>query len=137
MVTFRSFIVGTGNDVLSDWYAAYPFEKERWQNLWARYFAMHMHLSAQPIGGWSDNYFHKMAGYEGLGRIGFDYKGIAFRHLGFYGPGGNEFTILYCAVEKSWKYLPKGCIEEVYSRMSIVKANPERARLATIRTPGE
>lgn len=137
MITFKSLILSSGSDVVADWYVSHPWEKKRWQNLWVRYFTMMRHLAAQPIGGWSENYFHKFKGYEGLGRIGFDYKGIAYRHVGFYGPGQDEFTILCTAEEHSDVYLPKGCIEDSFGPMNLVKQNRLRVRNANIRVPPE
>src|SRR5688572_346254 len=121
MVTFKSFVLDGGKDVLGEWYAAHPFEKKRWRNLWARYYNLHMHLAAQPLGGWRDPYFHKLKGYEGLGRIEINYRNIAFRHIGFFGPGGDEFTILLAAEEVDWVYQPKGCIDVSFQRMKDVK----------------
>lgn len=136
MVTFRSFLEG-GNDVLSGWYAEHPYEKRRWQALWPRYYNLWMHLSATPIGEWKQPYFKRLTGYDGMGRIEINYRNIAFRHVGYFGPGKDEYTILYCATEVDWVYLPKGCLDVAYGRMQQIKADHSLALLATIRTPPE
>ena len=134
MITFKAFIENPGSDVLEDWYLAHPASKPKWVHLWARYYAMYLHLRQQPIGGWSPNYFHLFTGKEGIGRIGFDYKGVAYRHLGFFGPKGNDFTIVFPAEERQWKYMPTGCIDSAVNRMKLAIADHSKVRDATIRT---
>lgn len=135
MIIFRAYIENSGSDVLADWYANHP--GKRWIKLWARYYTICHHLRQQPVSGWTGSYFHFLKGKDGIGRIGFDYLRIAYRHLGFFGPGPKDFTILFTAEEHDDVYLPKGCIERAVQRMKDVKVNPFLVRVATIQVPPE
>jgi hypothetical protein len=135
MITFKAFIENPGTDVLEDWYAAHP--AEHWLKLWARYYTIWLYLRQQPIGGWREPYFHLFTGKGGIGRIGFDFKRIAYRHIGFFGPQRNEFTIVFAAEEHDWDYMPRGCIDTAVTRMKLATMDGSRLRIATIRTPPE
>lgn len=133
MLILKAYIENAGSDVLADWYATHP--GNRWTKLWARYYTIWFHLRQQPVSGWTGPYFHFLTGKGGIGRIGFDFNKIAYRHLGFFGPGAQDFTILYTAEEHDDVYLPKGCIDKAVERMKSVKANPSLVRVATIQVP--
>lgn len=131
MFTINAYIENPGSDVLADWYEAHP--ANQWAKLWAKYYARMLYLRQQPRNGWTEPYFHLFSGKEGVGRVRLDYDGIAYRHLGFFGPAANEFTLLYVATEKNHVYTPKGCIDVAVTRMKSVYQDRTRIREATIR----
>jgi hypothetical protein len=131
MWTLKAFIDTPGTDVLDDWYESHDGKNRA--KLWAKYYTIWLYLRQQPWNGWVGAYYHPLVGKEGVGRIGFDFKRVAYRHLGFRS-GLTEFTILLCGREENWVYKPKGCIDEAVARMKLVKGDPTRARFATIRT---
>jgi hypothetical protein len=134
MWTLRAYIANQGTDVLHDWYDEHA--GDRWVSLLAQYAAIWLHLRQQPWNGWVGSYYHPLTGKEGVGRIGFQHKRIAYRHLGFRS-GEAEFTLLLTAEEHSHVYLPKGCMDVAVTRMKAVQANRALARNATIRVPPE
>jgi hypothetical protein len=131
MWTVKAFIAQPGTDVLQDWYESHRGNDR--VKLWAKYYTIWLYLRQQPWNGWVGAYYHALKGQEGVGRIGFDHKRVAHRHLGFRS-GESEFTILLCGWEEDWVYMPKGCIAEAVARMKLLKGNPSSARVATIRT---
>jgi len=133
MFTAKAYIATLGSDVLTDWYAAHP--AKRWTKLWAQYYTIWFHLRQQPAAGWTGAYFHLFTGKEGVGRIGFQHKRIAYRHLGFFGPNQDDFTVLLTAEEHDHVYLPKGCIDEAVTRMKLITKDRSRIRTATIQAP--
>lgn len=133
MWTVRAYVENQGTDVLHEWYDQHN-SHPLWTGLWAQYVAIWLHLRQQPWNGWVGSYYHPLKGKEGVGRIGFQHKKIAYRHLGFRS-GATEFTLLLMAEEHSHIYLPKGCMDDAVSRMHAVKGNRNRARPATIRVP--
>jgi hypothetical protein len=124
-----------GTDVLADWYACHP--AKQWARLWAQYYNIWMHLRQQKRNDWVKAYFHPLTGKQGVGRIGFQHRRIAYRHLGFFGPGANEFTLLYIAEEHNHIYEPKGCEDIAVSRMKLILQDRSRIRVATIQVPPE
>ncbi len=135
MFTINAYIPNPGSDVLADWYAHHP--ARQWTKLWAQYYNIWLHLRQQPRNGWTGAYFHPLTDKEGVGRIGFQHKRIAYRHLGFFGPAANEFTLLLMAEEHNHVYLPKGCTDTAVSRMKLIYQDRSRVRIATIQVPPE
>lgn len=134
MIIFKAYIENAGTDVLADWYANHTGKD--WWPLWAKYYAICHHLKQQPVRGWmvgSGAYFHLLK--DKVGRIGFSYNHIAYRHLGFFGPGPDDFSIVFTAEEHDHVYRPKGCIDRSVERMKQIKANPSLVRIATIQAP--
>ena len=133
MIVLNAYITRPGSDVLADWYDGH--KGKTGAKLAARYYSMWQHQRQQPISRWTNSYFHLLKECEGVGRLGITFQNVAYRHLGFFGPGLNEFTILYAATERNWVYEPIGCIPESINRMNEVKGNRAKIRAATIRTP--
>lgn len=129
--SLKAFIEQPGTDVLWDWYESHRGSNR--MKLWARYYTIWLYLKQQPWNGWVGAYYHPLTGKEGLGRIGFEFNRIAYRHLGFRS-GESEFTIVLCAREENWVYKPNGCIDIAVQRMKLVKQDGRRARTATIRS---
>jgi hypothetical protein len=135
MFTINAYIENPGSDVLDDWYLKHP--PKQWARLWAQYYTIWLHLRQQPRNGWVGSYYHPLTGKEGVGRIGFQHKRIAYRHLGFFGPQANEFTLLFLAEEHNDIYEPRGCEDIAVFRMKLISQDRSRIREATIRGPSQ
>lgn len=135
MWKLKAYVHAPDTDVLADWYDNHT--GKQWIKLWARYYTIWHHLKQQPMPGWTGAYFHLLTGKSGVGRIGFDYKRKAFRHLGFFGPNQGEFTILFPAEEQNWEYVPPGCIDIAVDRMKLAISDPSKTRDAIIKVPPE
>lgn len=131
MWVIKSYVLDDGSDVIECWYATHPRKKRA--KLAAKLTAYMLYLSQlRTTGEWNGPFFHLLKGQGPIGRIGFDYQHIAYRLIGCFGPAEDEFTFLNCAEEHDNVYKPLGCIDQASQRMTIVKANPNRARIAKL-----
>lgn len=83
-------------------------------------------LAQRPPNDWREPYAKKLKGdCDGLVEIKFKADGVQQRPLGFYGPGRMEFTILFWAIEKGGKFVPKGACKLALGRKNGVKTDPQ------------
>jgi hypothetical protein len=54
---------------------------------------------------------------------------VAWRVMGFFGPGRHEFTVVLVCFHKGAQYTPKKCLKTVKSRISEVRQNLNRRKL--------
>ena len=116
MWTLKSYVENSGSDVIQLWHETYSGKRHLKARV--RLYVATKYLQQQPLAGWNGPYFHFLKGTKGLGRIGFDVGNIAYRLIGFFGPGPHEFSFLTFAEEHDDEYLPKGCKERAVSRMN-------------------
>jgi hypothetical protein len=80
-------------------------------------------LAQLPKSDWHSDYCKRLSGpWAGLFEIRFKADGIMQRPLGFIS-GPNEFTLLFWAIEKSGKFVPKSACETALKWKDDVEKN--------------
>lgn len=93
------------------------------------------YLANTPKRDWQEPYALKLKKVTDIYEIRFKANGVQFRPLGFFGPDGNEFTILIWATHKQKIYDPHDAINTADSRRKLVRTG--RARCVPLKVNGE
>lgn len=115
--TFRCYVAPNGTDEIKDWYDGQSKQVQ------AKFLSRLKMLAQLPFNEWNDNLYKDLHGdCVGLGEIRFFAGKIQQRPLGFRS-GELEFTILFCAVEKGEKFVPKSACQKALERKKEVEGD--------------
>jgi len=121
--TFRRYVTNGGRDEVGDWFEGLSAKDQ------ARFLTGRLELlrsTPKGQGIWCEPYYRDLPTY-GLGEIRTPkYGGVSYRLLGFFGPSGNDFTIVSVCEKKAWK-LPKQAFETANKRKKLILEQPELA----------
>ena len=116
--TFLCFVSESGRDIVRDWY------NEQAPEVQAAFDVAIEYLRDQPHVKWVRPYFGTLDGKcAGLGEIRFKANKVQHRPIGFFGSKRMQFTILFFAIEKDRKFIPKNTCETAQNRKDLVLQN--------------
>jgi hypothetical protein len=118
MWRYRAYVRKGNRNVVEEWLADYGGDAHA--KLRAKFVTRATYLQHQSQGSWKEPHFHHLRG--GIGAMGFEWKNVVHRPLGFFGPQRMEFTFLLFAKERGDEYLPRGCIDDAIARMGLVRS---------------
>ena len=108
--SFRCYRSADGTDQIRAWYDGGS------KQLRARFLSRMRTLAQLTRNEWHENLYKTLHGEcRGLGEIRFSADKVEQRPLGFHS-GDAEFTILFCAKEKGWKFIPRSACETAIAR---------------------
>jgi hypothetical protein len=117
---FRCYLTQAGDDDVRAWY-----ESETKQ-VQAKFASRLKTLGQLPRNEWHETLFKELHGKcAGIAEIRFKADNVQQRPLGFRS-GESEFTILFCATEKSDRFIPRNACEIALARRVEVLANRRR-----------
>jgi hypothetical protein len=103
---FRCYVSEGGTDEIRTWYDA---QSKRIQQ---KFLSRVMALRGLPPEEWTTPLFRWLRGEgQGIGEVRFKADGVQQRPLGFRGPEPDVFTLLFPALEKNDRFLPRNAIE--------------------------
>ena len=112
--TFRCYVSLDGTDQVRKWYDS---ETKKVQ---AKFFSRLRMLAQVPLSEWNDNLYKNLHGDgSGLGEIRFKAENVQQRPIVFRS-GETEFTILFCATEKSNRFVPRNTCDIAQTRKAEV-----------------
>jgi hypothetical protein len=118
---FRHYIDGRGASDVRDTY------ERGSKQLKARFLSRLRILAQLPQSEWHDTYYKTLSGpCAGLAEIRFKADKAEQRLLGFHS-GNHEFTILFWAREKNWRFVPPSACETALRRKTEVLGDKDRA----------
>lgn len=121
MITLRKYVSESGNDEVEAWYSGLTTKDRAKTRVKLDYLRSSITNWAKP------SFEHITSGPgKGLGEIKFRYGRVRVRLLGFFGPYGDDFTVLKIE-QKSSRTLPKGAWETAQKRRTRVTNQPELA----------
>ena len=107
---FRCYISPNGTDETRRWY------DEQSKQVRAKFLQRLTTLAQLPFEEWREPLYKNLhGGCAGLGEIRFNANNVQQRPLGFRS-GEREFTILFCAIEKSNRFTPRNACEIALNR---------------------
>lgn len=107
---FRCYISPNGTDETRRWH------DEQSKQVRAKFLQRLTTLAQLPFEEWREPLYKKLHGdCAGLGEIRFNANNVQQRPLGFRS-GEREFTILFCAIEKSNRFTPRNACEIALNR---------------------
>jgi hypothetical protein len=110
----------SGTDEIRTWYDHSSKQTK------ARFFSRIKILAQLPLREWNENFYKSLHGpCAGLSEFRFKSDNTQQRPLGFHS-GENEFTILYCAIEKGGKFVPLSACEKALARKAVVQNERNR-----------
>lgn len=96
------------------------------KQLKARFLSRLRVMAQLPQGEWHDNLYKALSGpCAGLAEIRFQADKVQQRPLGFHS-GKQEFTILFWATEKNWRFVPLSACETGLKRKAEVLGSKDR-----------
>lgn len=101
---FKVFIDRKGVNEIDDWLKGMDSKFS------ARVRRVIAHLEAQK--DMRGGYFKNVTGYKNIYELRFTHNNIQHRPLGCFGPGQDEFTLVFLAEEKGGKFVPKDAPEK-------------------------
>ncbi len=118
--TFRCYVSLDGTDEVRKWYDG-ETKKVR-----AKFFSRLRALAQLPLSEWNEPLYKNLHGDgSGLGEIRFKAENVQQRPIGFRSREA-EFTLLFCATEKSNRFRPRNTCEIAQSRKAEVVENRGR-----------
>src|SRR4051812_26794995 len=85
-------------------------------------------MAQQPFERWGPPMTATLHGkWSALHKFKIRVERMQLRPLGFFGPGRNEYTILYPAREQDRDWVPRDSRDQALKRMRAVQINPEQA----------
>ena len=118
---FRCFLSAHGKDLIDDWIGDLPSRAR------ARFLEIVTALRDQPSDEWGRPDFAPLHGQcRGLNEIRFDWGGVEYRALGFFGPGRGEFTFVYGAQERGGQFKPPDTCKTAQGRKTQAKNHRDR-----------
>lgn len=118
--TFRCYVSPDGADEIRRWYEGQT------KKVQAKFLSRIRALAQLPFNEWHGILYKTLHGEcLGLGEIRFKADNIQQRPLGFRS-GKSEFTILFCAIEKSDRFSPRNACETALDRKAEVVKSKER-----------
>ena len=111
------FVAGSGRGVMSEWYEYLPLEAQRTFEDRLNY------LANSPMSSWVRPMYAPAKKGSGLGKIRFKADRIEYRPLGFFGPGGQQFTLLIGAQERDRKLIPRDAVKQAMRRRDLIIAD--------------
>jgi hypothetical protein len=119
---FRCFVSADGTDEIHDWF------RQQSKQVRARFQSRLSMLAKLPFAEWNDTLHKALHGdCKGLNEIRFKGDRVQQRPLGFRS-GEFEFTILFCAKEKSNKFVPANACEKALERKREVTEDKDGSR---------
>lgn len=108
--SFRCYISPSGTDETRRWH------NEQSKQVRAKFLQRLTTLAQLPFEEWREPLYKNLHGdCAGLGEIRFKANNVQHRPLGFRS-GEREFTILFCAIEKSNRFNPRNACEIALNR---------------------
>src|SRR5690349_6198532 len=105
---FRCYSVD-GVDQIRSWYEGQSAEIQ------SKFLSRLLTLRGLPFSDWREPPFKWLE--QGIGEIRFKGDSVQQRPLGFQGPGGRDvFTIVFPAIEKGDKFVPKDALARAVER---------------------
>jgi len=117
--TFRSYVDPNGAEAVAEWYGQQSAKVQ------AKFDERLRNLQQMRPDEWRDPYSKQLHGEcDGLVEIRFKANRVQHRPLGFFGPGRMEFTVLFFAVEKGDRFVPRDACERALRRRDAVVSDP-------------
>ncbi len=120
--TIRCYLDLNGVDVIDEWVGTVS------DAVAAKFDVRMRYLQEQPHSAWTRPHFDSLGGdCSGLGEVRFQSEKVQYRPIGFFS-AASEFTLLFVAIEKDRKFVPKSACDIAQRRKKEVEADRRRAR---------
>ncbi len=121
--TIRCYLSTSGRDKIEDWFTSQT------PTVQAEFLVRLEYLMEHPRQDWRRPHFDILKREcKGLGEIRFKADRLQHRMLGFFGPNRMEFTLVFPAIEKDRKFVPKSACNIGLRRKTEVLKDGSRAK---------
>ena len=118
--TFRCYLSPDGTDEIREWYDGQTKQVK------AKFHSRLKTLAQLPLNEWNEKLYKNLRrDCAGLGEIRFKADNVQQRPI-IFRSDEREFTILYCAIEKSNRFQPRNVCKIAKRRKAEVTADKER-----------
>ncbi len=108
---FKVFLDSKGVNEINDWLQSMP------PSFRAKVDTIIAYLEVQK--DMRCKWFKNVKGYKNVYELRFPHNKIQYRPLGCFGPGKDEFTLVFLAEEKGDKFVPKDAPEKAVNRFKL------------------